>query len=194
MGVDAEMLVAVPQVISERELKRLGYEMCCAFGAHQFWISRDPEKPRYPLTFDLSWLDGVGDETWTRFRVSLGGRFYGPGYERGNWPLYMNLRRWFLTKLPGCKVFYGGDTSEWIPEFTHEMEAEFWQHFANVQHHPYNKHPHDGDGLDNRRCEFCDELMERNGWGPCYAAFHCDGCGIAEETKDGGVTWGASKW
>lgn len=194
MGVDAEMAVAAPQEISERELLRLSYSLCSAFGPTHFMVNREGKygAPHHALTmplpeyFDLS----VPADTKTTFRVQLFGRYYGPGYERGNLPLYLNIKRWFQTVLPGCTVFYGGDTSYYLDPLTDEAEEELWRHFAEVQHLPYVSH--EGmtkDGIDFQWCEFCEEAMQRYGWGSGYAKFRCQGCGVERETRDSGHTW-----
>lgn len=57
-------------------------------------------------------------------------RYYGPGYERGPWPVIHNYIVTLRAALPGCTVHYGGD-SDWgnSPEATDDYLAEIWQHY-----------------------------------------------------------------
>lgn len=195
MGVDAEMYVTTAKPLTEREVRRLSYEVVAAFGTGGFWMNR--EKDQHALAIgapDCYDLIGKPDDHETVLTVNLAGRHYGIGYERGDWPLYSNLLRWFKTRLPECAVFYGGDSGESLRELTPEEEATIWEHFAVHQHLPYSRgfdRPLPGEPHMTRQCGFCDEPMIRYGWGSHgkFAAFSCSGCGLNEETRDGGETW-----
>lgn len=80
MGIDAEMVVAAPQEITEDALRRLSYELCSAFGADHFWIEKKATEHRpahHALTFALSWLDHLDwpEGTNSKFRVNVWGHF-----------------------------------------------------------------------------------------------------------------------
>lgn len=196
MGVDAVVLVTSPTAIDDRQLLRMSYEVASAFGPSKFFIDREGKYsgPRHALSFDADdrydWIDKPED-TATVIKVNVWSRYYGEGYERGDLPFLISLRRWFLSALPGCTVFYGGDTTDIAEPFTDEREAELWAHFVKHQHLPYISHRSlISDALDaEQRCEFCDEPMQRFGWGSGYASFACSGCGLHRETRDGGRTW-----
>src|SRR5690349_3019641 len=88
------------------------------------------------------------DEEWfTAPRVALSTmvRFYGEGYERGPWPNIYGAIRLLQTALPGCKVFYGGDSTDDGIECTEEYLAEVWAHFLG---------PNGDDYRDRHRREF----------------------------------------
>lgn len=196
MGVDAQMVVAAPQWLDDRALLRLAYETASAFGPQKFWVNRDGKygDPSHCLERGTSYRLVPPVAAETTFRVRLWTRYYGEGYERGDLPLILGLNRWFQTKLPGCTVYYDGDTDESLAELTAGREAELWLHFCTNQHRPYIDHGQRSifgprDGITDQHCDFCDERMMRNGWGYRYGAFWCPGCGLRIETRDGGRTW-----
>lgn len=80
------------------------------------------------------------DETeWTHPRViaNVGSRYWGPGYERGNWPGIYGAIRLLRAAFPSARVFYGGDTVDVAPEFTEETATEFWAHFVGPSGNAY---------------------------------------------------------
>ena len=191
MGVDAEMVVVSPTTMTDRELLRLSYETVAAFGHERFFVSRgDYGEAHHALT--------PGTEYTLRpiasgfaFRTHLWSSYYGPGYERGDLPFLLALRRWFEAKIPGCAVYYGGDTGETLDLLDDAAERDLWAHFVAHQHFPYIKHDRlmGGDGIPTPDCWLCDEPMLRNGFGSSYGGFWCPGCGYQQETRDGGKTW-----
>lgn len=179
MGVDAVMSVDPACHLDAPALRRLSYELVAAIGPGPFWLDR--VRDRHALEFDKA---GFID-------VNLAGRYYGEGYERGNWPDYGAIMRFFRLRLPGCTIYYGGDSDpDEPPAFTEADESRMWQHWATVQGRPYR----DGfsslndDGIETPSCEFCRVPMVRNGWGGGFASFYCY-CGLALTTRDGGFTW-----
>lgn len=196
MGVDAQMVVATPEWLDDDALRRLSYETVAAFGTESLWVRRGDDfgGPRHALSrgTDYELIPAVAAKT--TFTVHLWTRFYGPGYERGDLPLILNLARWFRSKLDGCTVYYGGDSGEALLELTPvEGEGELWQHYVDNQHLPYTKGwdrmTHDGISLPE--CELCQEPVIRNGWGNGgqFAAAYCPGCGWNIETRDAGRSW-----
>lgn len=195
MGVDAEMVVVAPQVLTDRDLLRLAYETCGGFGTERFFISRDDTYggPHHALTPGTSYALDPHPEPGYVFTVRLWQSYYGPGYERGDLPFLLGLRRWFESKLPGARVYYGGDSGEALTLLDDDVERELWQHFITHQRFPYITHKRSllgGDGIDTPHCDLCDEDLLRNGFGANYGGFWCAGCGYEVETRDGGKTWG----
>ena len=74
-----------------------------------------------------------------RIRVSTMSRYYGAGYERGDWPSIYGAIRLLQTALPGCVVHYGGDTDDDAPEVTEESLAETWAHFLGPNGDDYRQ-------------------------------------------------------
>lgn len=67
-------------------------------------------------------------------------RFWGPGYERGDWP---KIASWILAlgaAFPDCKIIYHGDSDDKQDDLRNEMTTErfeeYWAHWLS---------PHGGD-------------------------------------------------
>lgn len=60
-------------------------------------------------------------------------RFYGPYYERGDWPAIYGAIRALQLAFPGAKVFYGSDGHNDGEECTPEMLAEIWEHWSGEE-------------------------------------------------------------
>ncbi len=147
MGIDAEMLIRHRgQPLSTIEVNRLGVALAEAFGRKRFF-AECPADPDYEgWDGDYTALELV--ECWEQdgptlfpeddeqfIRVHLWSRYYGEGYERGDWPFISNVRKWLLLKLPAAEIWYGGDSSgvEAKP-LTDEMDEELWSLFAKAGH------------------------------------------------------------
>src|SRR4051812_12064655 len=50
-----------------------------------------------------------------RVELHTDSRYYGPGYERGDWPAIYGAIRLMQAAFPGRPVHYGGDTSDYAP-------------------------------------------------------------------------------
>jgi len=80
------------------------------------------------------------DETeWSRPRViaNVTTRYYGKGYERGDWPSIYGAIRLLQAAFPTARVFYGGDTDDVAPEVTEEWLAETWAHYLGPNGNSY---------------------------------------------------------
>ncbi|TIC78798.1 hypothetical protein [Nocardioides sp. GY 10127] len=98
--------------------------------AEEFFIARSDladTDDRFPHALILT----VDDLSSGRPRVEVNtlSRYYGPCYERGNWPRIYGAIRVLQAAFPGEKVFYGGDSSDDGVECTEEYLAEVWAHF-----------------------------------------------------------------
>jgi hypothetical protein len=130
--------------------------------------------------------------------LSLFGRYYGPGYERGDILTYCAIAEWLEVNIPGCEVWYGGDSSGVLAElFDDKKRAELRRHLYSEQGRDYYK------SWGNRTeygtppaCSLCpggEYRGERFGTGQGYASFHCAGCGKSMQTRDRGCTWTEEK-
>ncbi len=198
MGIDAEMFVRTKRAVSDRDVERWAYRLGEAFGHERFFLmERDWEgQPRHAINrcavYEQDGPDIVPEEGETFLTLSLYGRYYGEGYERGDLPFLIMLSEWLERNIPGGEVWYGGDSSSVIAKPFGKAEREaLFSHFADVGGIPYSLGFSDAmrGGQEQPRCEFCSEPMTRYGFGPNYAAYTCDGCGKKVETHDGGVTW-----
>lgn len=72
------------------------------------------------------------DSEWhgrPRVNVYTLSRYYGVGYERGDWPSIYAAIRVLREAFPGAKVFYGSDSSDDGTECTEEFLEELWSHY-----------------------------------------------------------------
>lgn len=214
MGIDAVMYVEIPGEVSTADLKAMGYELGSCVGPESFltWAPEvDNNLPwrkqgRGPLEFaDFS---DDGDENgaiygltrrdgFTLVQVSLSGRYYGRGYERGNLWTYVAVGAWFESQVAGCTVWYGGDSSDELDLFDEEYQSALIQHWAEVGGRPHYSYHCSNETLSSGRvipnCPVCDVALNRSGWGGNgdeeYAHVSCMGCGYSRSTRDGGQTW-----
>lgn len=140
-------------------------------------------------------IKAEGDECL--LQLSLFGRYYGPGYERGDILKYCAMAEWLEVNIPGCEVWYGGDSGGCCAEPFHELKRrELRNHLYGKEGRAYFRHENpyiERDGMPRPpACSLCPAgkyCGSRHGWGQNYAAFHCPGCGDSVETHDSGKTW-----
>jgi hypothetical protein len=197
MGVDARMLVRTHAPVSDVQIAQWSYAMAEAFGTESFFISRpDPYRPEGCHALERAVIyeqDGpdVHPETGETFlQVSLSGRYYGEGYERGPLPTFLMIAAYLEQTIPGCQVWYGGDSSGiCLERFDATRRAALFAHFVKVGHTPYMR----GWAISNPQyfCDFCQQpgVVYGGGNRNTFAAVSCPGCGLDVETRDGGVTW-----
>jgi hypothetical protein len=207
MGVDARILVRVPRDVKPSEVDDLAYRLAEAFWHDTFstvqpgtysWI---PNGCRSLERVDVYQQDGddiLPQNGETLLEVHLGGRYYGPGYERGPLWTYVAIAYWLELNIPGCAVWYGGDSSGICAEpFGPEERKAMMAHFADVGHEPYAGAWNTGDTpLRAPMCALCKRPMRQFTWGGGIdserAGYQCAGCGLKRETDDG-VTFHAPK-
>jgi len=132
--------------------------------------------------------------------LSLYGRYYGPGYERGDILTYCAIAEWLEINIPGCEVWYGGDSSGVCAEPFHELKRrELRAHlFSSKGRDYFNRSWMETAGVRPPACslcpggKYCGSAFGSGGGGK-YSAFHCGGCGKSVETRDGGGTWTEKK-
>lgn len=132
--------------------------------------------------------------------LSLMGRYYGEGYERGDILKYCAIAEWLEANIPGCEVWYGGDSSGVCAEpFTAERRAALRAHLYSDKGRDYFNRSGWGDFKPRPpSCSLCPGNCYRGaqyGFGGKgdYAAFHCSGCGKSMQTRDAGKTWHEEK-
>lgn len=215
MGIDAEMLARrVPRSrVTDKWLKELSWKMGQSLGAGKFFIDRekgygaitrtndryrydDSPEPGTVYTQDGDDVPAVGDECL--LQVHLWGRYYGKGYERGDILFYIAVAEWLEMNIPGCEVWYGGDSSGVcaVP-FTQELRKELREHLYSTEGRAYftSWGQRDEFGLPPA-CALCPDgkyCGERFGSGRTFASFRCAGCGHSCETHDSGATWTEKK-
>ena len=186
MGIDAEMAVGIEEPLSTEKVKLLAFRLAEAFGASNFALWADEEDVRRALNIRTAKNIHAGPKRHKQIlSISLCGRYYGIGYERGDLPLYLAIARWLRSNIEGATVYYGGDNSDTLKELTPTKESALWARFASCGHIPYTgafDKEHDGP-----LCNACEVPMGRYGWGDNYAAWRCAGCGKQLEKKGGVV-------
>lgn len=196
MGVDAEMFVRIPRVVSDAEVQRWSY----IFGSmchHHLFLGFNENVYHKPLE-RLSVYEQDGDDInpepgETFLGVPLAGRYYGEGYERGPLLTYIGIAEFLETLIPEGRVWYGGDSSGICAEpFPRERRQALLDYAARVAHEPYESHFTDlaKDGVKAPECPVCAVTMPRCGWGPNYALFRCSGCGWEIQYRDAVVVAG----
>lgn len=72
-----------------------------------------------------------------RVEFSTASRYYGPGYERGNWPAIYAAIRLMRTAFPGRVIRYGADHDSLPPAATSEYLDRIWGHYLGVDGDQY---------------------------------------------------------
>lgn len=200
MGVDAEMFVRTRSGYIPEQVREMAHDLAEAFGYSHFVIARPGKhswlpQGRHALELvDVYEQDGppiypcVGEQF---IQVHLFTRYYGKGYERGNWPFIDGVIRWLKMRIPDAEVWYGGDSSGICAELMDEAARnKLWRLFVKAGHKPYVHY--DGWGHDREKptCDFCSAPMANYLWGPSgRRGFCCHGCGLKLWTDDGGKTF-----
>lgn len=210
MGIDARVLFRNKgKALTEREVLRKAYELATAIGHEKFFISDGnegysghhalsiiaPQEPgtEYADSADdgkIMWeQDGptIYAEDGEQFiEVHLWSRYYGPGYERGDWPTIRAVVEFGM--LQGWEAWYGGDSSGVLTEKMDEVGLrELNELFLKSGHRPYQT----GFGALSRgascECPRCLEPMYNVGGGGGETFFSCGGCGkkavVGKETR-----------
>jgi hypothetical protein len=133
-------------------------------------------------------------------QLALWGRYYGPGYERGDILSYCAIAEWLEINIPGCEVWYGGDSSGVCAEPFHDLKRrELRKHlFSDHGRDYFNRSWMETTGVRPPSCSLCPGgkycgSAFGSGMAGKYSAFHCGGCGKSVETRDGGDTWTEKK-
>jgi hypothetical protein len=183
MGIDAEMFIRTKHPITPEILRRAEHMLFAIFGEDlHSWNDRI-------LEVVAEWeQDGPTlrpDEGETFVRVHLATRYYGEGYERGNFRLIHDIAEALETLIPGGEVWYGGDSSGACAEkFGAAERAELRAYWLKHAHKPYHGVFWDGPGP---KCRRCDVPMPQYGSGPRYSSHSCE-CGEKRVMRDGVVT------
>lgn len=198
MGIDAKMFIVVNAPQSQTEVKMLSCDMCEAFGAERFWISKtnDFGEPHHALRIINQYTQDGPDVLPMPgkifIEVCLTTRYYGLGYERGDFSFIYTLAE-YLERKTGGVVWYGGDSSGVLAKpFRKADRDKLMQHFIQYGHKPYRT----AFGQDFKKvCDFCEIPMVQYGWGNKgqYIALICNGCGEDLISDNGGKTFNKRK-
>lgn len=113
-------------------------------------------------------------------------RYYGIGYERGDWPTIRAVAEFLELHIPGCAIWYGGDSSGVCAEpFGPAAREALNRHYLSVGHTPYRSHFGSFRGTPAPHCSFCVADMQNSGGGGSEDFWFCEGCGQKTVTEDG---------
>lgn len=142
MGVDVEMKVRTNSPLDDAELAQVKADFRARFPVtHSL-----PDRAEWPSIDRDRYEDGV-------LTLSLMDRYYGPGYERGDWPGIKQCGDWLMLYFgETAEVRYGSDAGEtdfdWLQSWP-EVRQENDEHYAKLGHLPYRP---------SCKCEHCETL------------------------------------
>mgnify|MGYP003575341058 CR=1 FL=1 len=184
MGVDAVMAIKVPTPVSDADLATWNYKVLDVFGPEPFFLY---EPDMVPLS-RVTETEYYGLSGGTVITVNLTTRYYGPGYERGNFPLVYALGAFLERVVPGS-VWYGGDSDDCLRPFGDFARTLLLLHAAKNGRRPYVSHFDRDEPRDSKpSCARCGQVMTRCGWGMDYARFSC-ACGDEVVARGGDRTY-----
>lgn len=189
MGIDAQMFARTRVVRTPVEVRKLSVDLVESFGYDSFWIFPDAKNDdgtvgQHALEIiSVYYQDGddIVPEPGEQFiEVRLGTRYYGEGYERGDYPLIRAVADWIEIRMPDVSLWYGGDSSgvEAVP-FDRAERERLWVYFCFGGHRAYHGTFGSISG-ENRSpvvCGFCDHAMITTGGGGSISYWLCTGCG-----------------
>jgi|SRR6187549_1416249 len=218
MGIDAEILIRnVPySLVTNEWLKETSWRICECIGAKHFFVDQEEGHLAIERTLSRYREDNDpapgseyhqdGEPIYAKdgeclLELNLCGRYYGVGYERGDLLLYCGIAEWLEANIPGCEVWYGGDSSGVCAEpFGKDAREALRRHLFSIEGRDYfrdrSSFMKSDDIVRPLPCMLCPGGTyrgERCGWGQGYAKYSCAGCGVATSTHDGGATWTIDK-
>lgn len=114
-------------------------------------------------------------------KVHFMGRYYGPGYERGDWNVYRGVYKFLTLNLAGCEVWYGGDSSgvthyRLLDSVVDHLDRLFY--IAGHDNYVGAFSSIFSLGVPQPVCTFCgDAPMHECGGGRGMTFYRCSGCG-----------------
>jgi hypothetical protein len=190
--------------------------MCIALGSWRFFVHHPDAGWRghhalsiTPRAADIKRMtkeqrEQSSPQAWSHLRTRakaetlvechLSGRFYGKGYERGDLVSIAAVAHWLHRVWPKSTVFYGGDSSDELDEWTPEFEADLWNHMASPQGRDYfaswnSTFAGGAGGGKPVQCDFCKIDAITNGGGGDKTFWYCPSCHKKwERSRDGTLT------
>lgn len=209
MGIDAEIFVKTTHIPTQEELEEWRCKLGDAFDPENFLIGThqpalEVVSAVYQDSFEEPELKPKEGEVF--IKVNIWSRYYGIGYERGDYPFIYTLIRWLEANIPEAVVYYGGDSSGCLFEHFHREKREhLMDHFLRSGHAPYRDYfdPSGGQGKLGNLKHVARPVCPRGGCGPKslrqygfgaqYIGLNCVACGLDVWTEDNGGHWFAGK-
>lgn len=189
MDIDAVIRIKTRDVLTEKQIESLGYEIRSRFGSiiitRRYAWDKENDVDNAVLEVVQQYDEDKGEfvtgDDATLYSVRVWSRYYGPGYERGPALEIFGLL-YFLLGIEGVvDVWYGGDSSDALDKVSPQYVFDLLNHYMQHAHEPYQR-AFDRDA-DGPMC--CGRQMIRFGWGGNYKAWSCAACGTVIEEHDG---------
>lgn len=193
MGIDARILLRhTGTPFTPAELRKMSHSLGSTVGADKLLIpdsswDGDDYKTGIENLLPISKVEGDWEQDgdpihrkWgeTFYEVHLWSRYYGPGYERGDWPAIRSIIEFFHHNYAGLAVWYGGDSSGVCAELADaDLLAEMNAHYYSNGHRPYHGAFGSFRGTPPHVCPRCQEPCADHGGGGGDVFFSCHGCG-----------------
>ncbi len=200
MGVNARMQVKLRSPLSGDALRKISARLCRVIGSEKFFQSRK-EGGGALARYKEYGETGLGAPLL--LEVALWGRYYGPGYERGDWMSIISIAEWLEQAIEGAEILYGGDGGEELKPFCAAERAKLKAHAFGRESRDYFENRSSSISRSDKMklpesllCELCvpeEYVPQQFGFGGNYAMYSCAVCGEKFQTRDGGETWQQGK-
>lgn len=203
MGIDARILLRSQVQLFDEDLRKMSYMLGSTVG---------PEKLHFP---DYAWegdkmvkranqvaIRPCDGNIWEQdgapihpaegeffYEVLLQSRYYGPGYERGDWSGIRSIIEFFKYNYPNSiDVWYGGDSSGVCAErMDREALEVINRHFYLQGQRPYLGAFGGFRGESSMICPRCHGPCSDHGGSSEVTFFICHGCGDRFTRPVGGI-------
>lgn len=128
MGLDVN-LYAVGSAVSDERVAEI----------NDLFLRRCRVADQYEVDGVVKWHAVERDADEGRVVVNTTCHYYGPGYERGDWPGIYGAIRLLQAALPGATVYYTHDGVDDGVECSEEYLAEIWGHFLGPNGNAYHE-------------------------------------------------------
>jgi hypothetical protein len=129
MPTGAVLLVRSKVLLSEPALESARQQICSALklSAEDFYLSG-------PLQHVANANEGpipVHENAGFWYNLNIWRSYYGPGYERGDLPLFVKCAEWLEERFPDCEIWYGHDVNdENLKVFDSKARTELMSYYS----------------------------------------------------------------
>jgi hypothetical protein len=183
MGIDARMLVKVPRKVGKGEILQAELHLFELFGCDKFFVYDKRPAVRIVDEYEQDGDSIFAKEGESIVVVSLWTRYYGVGYERGDFRLIHDLAEALEILFEDGEVHYGGDSSGVCAEpFGKKERAKLRKHWLQNARRPYTGFMASGmqaiagEKQSTPTCSRHKVAMVQYGFGRDYGAYACP-CG-----------------
>ncbi len=136
MPVDSVIFATASVSVPDEELVRLTSDLFIEF-RNELYHDPDGFAMRRP-TEDCQHLSDEFPLTACILQFSMNTPYYGPGYERGEWPKIAAVLEFLRRRLRPAQIWYGRDDMGRLQEVTAEFLDQMWEHWAENGGRPYH--------------------------------------------------------